>query len=101
MNRKFCEIPRGWKKITDQMYDELEAINPDIEILQAKEKWGCLCIYYHPMTEETEEIISKYEDLSAKTCCGCGKTATKLSRGYIAPWCDECAKEVGGRFVEI
>ena len=37
------------------------------------------------------EIISKYEDISEKTCIICGKPATKMSVGWISPWCDDCA----------
>ena len=36
------------------------------------------------------DIINKYTELSYRTCCVCGKPATKISRGWICPYCDDC-----------
>ena len=35
------------------------------------------------------DIIEKYEDISGRICAKCGKPATKISRGWICPWCDD------------
>ena len=37
-----------------------------------------------------QQFIAKYEDLSYKTCISCGKPATKISKGWISPYCDDC-----------
>ena len=49
------------------------------------------------------DIINKYESLSKRICIHCGKPATKVSVGWISPWCDECAKKIEDyeRFVDI
>jgi len=39
------------------------------------------------------DIISKYEKLSYKTCIICGKPAKYMSRGWISPYCEDCARE--------
>ena len=59
-------------------------------IMQIKEKWGELCWYDHYSTEEIFNIIRKYEDISRHTCIDCGAPATKMSTGWICPYCDNC-----------
>ena len=60
-------------------------------ISQIKEKYGTLCWYDFGCTEKIlREIIPKYEDLSGKTCIKCGKPATKITLGWISPYCDDC-----------
>ena len=67
-------------------------------IVQLKEKWGFLHLY-HNGGDKIYDIISKYEQISAKTCGVCGKPATKISKGWIYPYCDNC---IGDRnFTEI
>ena len=39
---------------------------------------------------KVDDIVEKYTDLSYRTCCVCGKPATKISKGWICPYCDEC-----------
>lgn len=68
---------------------------------QIKEKFGELRWYDHGGTRETDEIIEKYTELSRRTCKNCGAPATKISTGWISPWCDECAKKIKGRLVSI
>ena len=70
-------------------------------IFQIKEKWGYLHWYDsgHPKDSKIYDIIRKYEQISAKTCGVCGKPATKMSKGWIYPYCDDC---IGDRnFTEI
>lgn len=70
-------------------------------IVQIKEKWGYLHWYDGgtPKDSKIYDIIRKYEQISAKTCGVCGKSATKISKGWIYPYCDNC---IGDRnFTEI
>ena len=61
-------------------------------IVQIKEKWGYLHWYDggSPKDSKIYDIIRKYEQISAKTCGVCGKPATKISKGWIYPYCDDC-----------
>ena len=90
-------IPPGWIEIGRAMIRECKAIYSEWEICDLKEKWGQLRCYDNgvPSTlrKQVDEILDKYEELSARTCCICGKPATKLSSGWILPFCDNCGNE--------
>ena len=45
--------------------------------------------------DEIQNIIDKYEEISAYTCCECGKPATQITTGWICPYCDD--HDVQGR----
>lgn len=91
-------MPTGWKKaFGEQMCEEIKQELEDKGILdkyrisQIKEKYGMLCWYDFGCTEKMlHEIIPKYEELSKHTCICCGKPATKVTLGWISPYCDEC-----------
>lgn len=73
-------------------------------ISQIKEKYGTLCWYDFGCTERMlRDIIPKYEHLSARTCIRCGNPATKVSTGWISPYCDTCAGKISHaeRFISI
>ena len=93
-------MPEGWRKvfglemckeIRAALYkqDGLKAIFA-YRIEQIKEKFGTLRWYDAHSTHEIQEIIRKYEELSAHTCINCGATATWISKGWISPYCDKC-----------
>ena len=65
-------------------------------ITDIKEKWGRFQLYCNWGSKELYNIIDKYENLSWNICIKCGKHATHTSRGWICPYCKECAQDVGG-----
>ena len=68
-------------------------------IVQLKEKFGGIRLYSNFASDELYDIIDKYEQISYKTCGVCGKPATKITKGWIYPYCDDC---IGDRnFTEI
>lgn len=86
----------GWRKAFGiQMCEEIKAqLKKEhnlykYRITQIKEKFGVLCWYDEHSSREVQDIISKYEDLSWNTCIVCGKPSTKISSGWICPYCDE------------
>jgi len=83
-------IPQGWEKIGRQMIKECESIYPEWEITDLKEKFGAIRCYDCGAPKEVSDIIKKYEILSSQICCICGKPATKMSTGWICPYCDDC-----------
>lgn len=85
-------MPNGWiKAFGDLLVEEINSVNPDIEILQIKEKFGSLRFYYAPTSDEIDEIISKYECLSAHICASCGKPdVPQTKNGWIYPICRDC-----------
>lgn len=94
------DMPDGWRiafgeqmcfEIKQALLDEGgEKLLDEYRVDQIKEKYGYLRWYDNFSTERTRAIVDKYEVISSRTCIKCGKPATKLSRGWIAPWCDEC-----------
>lgn len=91
------EMPDGWRiafgeQMCQELKEALEKANKldDYYPVQIKEKFGSLRWYTNFDTEETNKIVSKYEDLSAKTCIKCGKPATQITTGWISPYCDDC-----------
>ena len=71
-------IPEGWEKSfgTDlrKEFDEVLAREniEAFEIIDVKEKWGELRIYYFPQNDEIEKIINKYSIISRRICLACG-----------------------------
>lgn len=103
-------LPVGWNKaFGEKMCAEIaEALKKsgnieEYRIIEIKEKWGGLRWYDAGGTDETYEIIEKYEKISEKTCVKCGAPATKESVGWISPWCDGCAEKMSDRmrFVDM
>lgn len=105
------DMPEGWRKaFGEQMCIEIkqalleeggEKLLDAYRIVQIKEKYGYLRWYDNFTTDKIQNIINKYEVISSKTCIKCGKPATKLSCGWICPWCDECASELNGDFMDL
>lgn len=97
------DMPDGWRKaFGEQMCDEIEKelekhnLQEKYRIAQIKEKYGTLRWYDFGATEKIlKEIIPKYEKLSAHTCINCGKPATKVTLGWISPYCDDCCPKRG------
>lgn len=97
---KFDEIPEGWRNAFGlQMCEDIreallneggkELLN-SYQIMQIKEKFGTLRWYDLSAPKSVHDIIDKYEALSYHTCVNCGKPATKISTGWICPYCDDC-----------
>ena len=96
------DMPDGWRlafglDLVDEIYQELVKYDfvDKYEIVQIKEKWGGLRWYDNgvPHDSKVYDIIRKYEEISFKTCIKCGKTATRISTGWISPFCDNCIEE--------
>lgn len=98
------DIPDGWRlAFGDQMLEELSQllkkynIEKEYSIVEIKEKFGGLRWYDDGFPkegyEEYKDWLYKYEELSFKTCINCGKPATRISKGWISPYCDDCIDE--------
>ena len=103
-------LPNGWvKAFGEQMCEELKSALDEYNymdkyvITDVKEKYGGMRIYDNgvPRGCKAHEVIDKYSRTSDYTCIGCGKPATKLSVGWICPFCDECASKHYGKFRDI
>lgn len=97
-------IEDGWRiafgeEWAKEVQDAINKIPEDdidkIYITQLKEKFGQFRQYFSYYTDELAAVVHKYEELSKKTCIKCGKPATKIDTRWIAPYCDDCANNVG------
>lgn len=98
-------MPDGWRSAFGlQMCKELKEILEkagaltSYRITDIKEKYAILRWYDNgvPVQAETEYLAwqSKFVNLSKGTCIKCGAKATKMSVGYISPYCSECASNM-------
>lgn len=93
-------MPDGWRiafgeQLCAELKTELESAGllNQYRILQIKEKYGTLRWYDNGNTKAGHEILRKYEDISARTCICCGKPATRITKGWISPYCDDCCPQ--------
>lgn len=102
------DMPYGWKRaFGKQMCEEIRNVLIKGKYLYAyrvaevKEKFGGLRWYDdgapQSISRELQDVIDKYEELSYSTCICCGHPATKISRGWISPFCDRCAGKLSDR----
>ncbi len=92
-------MPDGWRiafgeQLCAELKDALVKANylDKYRITQIKEKFGALRWYDNGNTKEGYDVLSKYEALSERTCIRCGKPATKITTGWISPFCDDCCE---------
>lgn len=85
----------GWKKIVEDLIDDLISLGWDGTILQVKEKFGTLRFYIGSGNEALWARISEAENLSAVTCEVCGEPGQQYYDGWITTLCPTHAKEQG------
>ena len=103
------DMPIGWRiafgeQMCKEIKEELLKHNEldSYKIIQIKEKFGGLRWYDNSGLPGMQFIVAKYEALSEKTCINCGKPAIWISKGWISPYCDECAtKQAKAQGVDI
>lgn len=103
------DLPVGWYGIGAKMCDELMTAlgkyTDDFVILQLKEKFGSIRLYWgwadrdytDEESEETkslhdaiENILRTYAEMSYHTCVVCGKPATKYTDCWVLGYCENC-----------
>ena len=95
-------MPAGWRKtlgipLCEELREEILRIDPSLlnkySVSQVKEKYGTLRWYAASYSEQMEDILTKYEDISQYTCVVCGKINVPIfDDGWISPFCRECYK---------
>lgn len=100
----------GWvnsfiPQLKDELFDLLGSYVEQFNVLQIKEKFGKLNVYWNfdldglqneyvedveELYEKIEELLRKYEGISSKTCIVCGETGIMRDDYWMTPWCDKC-----------
>ncbi len=94
-------MPIGWRKAfgMEMCKDIKQALLDNYgrkalkayRVIDIKEKFGGLRWYDNAAPEAVRAIIDYYEEKSYKICINCGKTAKYVSKGWISPYCEDCA----------
>lgn len=104
------QMPSGWRIAfgEDWARDVQDVLNKlpkeerdEVYVMDIKEKYGFLDVNFNYYSEELYAVLEKYKKLSRRICVGCGKPATKISWGWICPWCDTCSKMIRAETIDI
>jgi hypothetical protein len=88
----------GWYPLLERLFEAISKTNPpeNFEIIQVKEKFGSLRVYADNSSDEIDNLITKAEAESIKTCERCGNEGKLVSkRGWWRTICDSCGVEAG------
>lgn len=97
------DFPKGWRKtwgdlICEDIHKVLKRTNQinDYTIVQIKSKYGSLRWYDNgDKTGEIQDIITKYEHISSRTCEKCGKFPSPvINNGWVICLCEGCFKKI-------
>jgi hypothetical protein len=70
--RWLLSIPPGWHDLYRRLVADLEAIDPAVEVVQAKEKFGRMRVYLARFSDELAELKWEAERQSLQICQLCG-----------------------------
>jgi hypothetical protein len=99
-------IGKGWLNLVNQLIDDILRIDPNIKIVQIKEKFGSLRFYYDygDSTEKTykliDDLVSKAEKDSKTICEACGSAKDIDPEGWnvngywVKTLCSSCIEKV-------
>jgi len=81
------ECDDGWIPLLRELFDNIEQILADepglvFQVLQVKEKFGTLRVYYYGGNEEIEKLTDNACDKSEITCETCGEAGELRDKNY-------------------
>lgn len=93
-------VGEGWHSLVKRLYEAADKLDPKIKIIQVKEKFGRLRVYWDSPERGKApdkhllpfcDIINEAEAESGKTCEMCGKPGkvTDNGRGWLLSRCVE------------
>lgn len=89
------EVGDGWIPLVFELHQQLKSLDPTYEIIQVKEKFGILRVYFRAIDSskytEMEKITSVYEAHSGIICEFCGGFGKSCNLGgWMKTYCDQC-----------
>lgn len=92
------ECGAGWDELIDRCVDKMLRVDPDVNFLQIKEKFGGLRIYFShsgKVGNLLDDYVADAEDEAEKTCMICGSTTyvVRTTEGWIRTECTSCKEK--------
>ena len=85
------ECGDGWFDLIDRLSAEITDIDPDVRVMQVKEKFGGLRFYVDSAPDEVYELITDAEERSFSICERCGSPGKPSDcSGWIKTLCPKC-----------
>jgi hypothetical protein len=82
-------LPTGWRPIFRHLVTQLAALDPNLRVVQAKQKFGALRVYLDRYNERAETLIAAAEKDTRCACEECGAPARlTVANDYYATLCD-------------
>ena len=87
----------GWFDVIYDLSKEITKIDPNVEAVQVKEKFGGLRFYIGGVSNKTHdavyEAVYKAEERAERTCEVCGKPGKITGTFWLKALCKECNKK--------
>lgn len=89
-------VGNGWTPIVNKLLERLIELDPGVQIIQIKEKFGGLRVYCDNVADDREVrvavLVSGFEALADRTCEHCGSTNDVERRGptWLKTYCKNC-----------
>jgi len=91
--RIYLECGPGWFSLINEALKKLFKLNPKLQILQIKEKFGGLRLYVSHCSSEMNIVINEAKAKAEKTCELCGAPGDLNNDGrWLSTKCLECRK---------
>jgi len=92
--KEYFPVGAGWRPLVEKLVDDIIAIDPEVLVLQVKEKFGGLRFYVGGASDEVYALIDKAEEESFKICELCGtKDNVSTKCGWLSTLCDKCREK--------
>lgn len=85
----------GWRKLVEDLIDDLFTLGWNGHVFQVKEKFGGLRFYIGEGNPVIYNRINEAEDLSFHICEECGEPGERYYDGWIKTLCPKHAAEKG------
>lgn len=93
------ECDDGWFGLIYELSKKISIIDPNVQAVQVKEKYGGLRFYVGSVSMDTADeifdLINEYENKSYEICEMCGTTedVTTNEHGWVLTLCKKCREE--------
>lgn len=92
INEHLDAVGPGWTAILKRLHADVQALAPDYQVMQIKEKFGALRIYLtypHEPDVAVQDLVHAAEIESETTCEQCGQPGTLVGKYWLQTLCEE------------